>query len=40
MSGNVVGEKFLKTAQLFGATASLKKPFSNKQLLNAIEKLL
>ena len=30
MSGHVVGTKFLKSANLFGATATLKKPFSNE----------
>ena len=40
MSGNVVGTKFLKSANLFGATATLKKPFSNEDLLATIEEFL
>ena len=40
MSGNVVGAKFLKSASLFGAVATLQKPFSNKDLLKSIEKFL
>ena len=36
MSGNVVGQKFLKSARLIGATAVLKKPFSNEELLSAV----
>ena len=40
MSGNVVGTQFLKAASLCGATATLRKPFSNKDLLSTIESLL
>jgi CheY-like chemotaxis protein len=40
MSGNVVGTKFLKSANLLGASATLKKPFSNKDLLSTIDMLL
>ena len=40
MSGNAVGGKFLKAAGLFGAASTLRKPFSNKDLLAAIERLL
>jgi CheY-like chemotaxis protein len=36
MSGNAIGEKFLKSARLMGAKAVLKKPFSNEDLLGAV----
>ena len=37
MSGNIIGAKFLKSASLFGATTTLKKPFSNRDLIDIIE---
>ncbi|MCK4516965.1 MAG: response regulator [Spirochaetaceae bacterium] len=40
MSGNVTGARFLRSARVFGAAATLKKPFSNGELLGAIENLL
>ncbi|MBI9108384.1 MAG: response regulator [Spirochaetales bacterium] len=40
MSGNYVGEDFLKPALLLGAAAFLKKPFSNEELLSTVSKCL
>ena len=40
MSGNAVGQQFLRAASLFGATATLKKPFSNRELMSSIENLV
>lgn len=40
MSGNAVGQKFLKAASLFGSSAALIKPFSNKDLIELVKKLL
>lgn len=40
MSGNAVGTKFLKAASLFGAAATLEKPFSKIDLISTIEKLI
>ncbi len=39
MSGNQVGTKFLKTASLLGASATLLKPFSTQQLLDSIAEI-
>lgn len=36
MSGNPIGVGFLKATRLFGAVATLKKPFSNKDLMAAV----
>ena len=36
MSGNVVGQKFSKSARLIGAAAVLQKPFSKEDLLSAV----
>ena len=40
MSGNIVGRKFLDTARLFGAKASLAKPFTAKELIETVDRLL
>lgn len=40
MSGNIVGTKFLKTARLFGAKATLRKPFSSQELIDTVRELL
>jgi len=36
MSGNVLGTKFLETARIFGAQATLRKPFAIQELLEVI----
>ncbi len=36
MSGNPVGTKFLETARIFGARATLRKPFTVQELLEVI----
>jgi DNA-binding NtrC family response regulator len=36
MSGHAVGSRFFKAAQLFGARASLLKPFSKSELIGAV----
>jgi len=36
MSGNAVGTKFLKTARIFGARATLQKPFTIQELKETI----
>ena len=36
MSGNVLGAKFLETARIFGAQATLRKPFAIQELLEVI----
>ena len=40
MSGNNVGQRFLISARLFGATAVLEKPFTNEDLLSAVGECL
>ena len=40
MSGNVMGRQFLTAARLFGATATLKKPFSHQDLMSTMLELL
>jgi DNA-binding response OmpR family regulator len=40
MSGNSLGTKFLDAAHLFGAQASLRKPFSKQELLDAVTRVL
>ncbi|HUZ18620.1 MAG TPA: response regulator [Spirochaetia bacterium] len=40
MSGNAVGMSFLKATKLFGAVATLLKPFSNQELLEVVEHTL
>ena len=40
MSGNIVGQRFLKSARMIGAAAVLKKPFSNEDLFSAVSKCL
>jgi len=40
ISGHTVGAQFLKTARIFGAGSSLRKPFTSQQLINAIKKCL
>lgn len=40
LSGNEVGMNFLKTAHMFGAQASLQKPFSITELLGTVIKVL
>lgn len=39
MSGNPVGTRFLKSAEIFGAGATLAKPFSRGELENAIKQV-
>lgn len=39
MSGNAVGVGFLKATRLFGAVATLKKPFSNRDLMDAVTRV-
>jgi len=36
MSGNAVGTKFLETARIFGARATLRKPFTVQELLEIV----
>lgn len=40
MSGHPVGTKFFKAAELFGAKATLLKPFSKSELLQVIERCI
>ena len=40
MSGNTVGAKFLETALLFGARATVRKPFSKQELVDAVKSCL
>lgn len=40
MSGNAVGMSFLRATRLFGATETLLKPFTNEDLLSAVERSL
>ena len=39
MSGNIIGTKFLKSARLFGAKATLTKPFTTQDLIETVAKL-
>jgi CheY-like chemotaxis protein len=36
MSGNIVGQKFLTSARLFGAKVVLEKPFTKEDLLSTV----
>lgn len=40
MSGNAVGMNFLKASRLFGAAATLLKPFTREELLRVVEQSL
>jgi CheY-like chemotaxis protein len=40
MSGNVIGMKFLESARIFGAKATLTKPFKARELIEKINSIL
>lgn len=40
VSGNIVGMDFLKATKVLGAVATLRKPFSSQELLEAVERSL